>query len=108
MFPSPLLRIPPHALVSQVKFHTLCTPKTISLNEPTKVFLWVVCILGQSRMVIHTMVNPKWFEQWNNVNETERNEEYERYKMRFANHLFEWACVHFPKLKEKVKFISSI
>lgn len=57
-------------------------------------------------MVIHTMVNPKWFEQWNNVNETERDEEYGRYKMRFANHLFEWACVHFPKLKEKVNFVS--
>ncbi|KTG11706.1 hypothetical protein cypCar_00020360 [Cyprinus carpio] len=63
---------------------------------------------GQSRMVIHTMVNPKWFEQWNNVNETERNEEYERYKMRFANHLFEWACVHFPKLKEKVAMLHAV
>ncbi|KAF4108773.1 inactive all-trans-retinol 13,14-reductase [Onychostoma macrolepis] len=63
---------------------------------------------GQSRMVIHTMVNPKWFEQWNNVNETERDEEYGRYKMRFANHLFEWACVHFPKLKEKVAMLHAV
>ncbi|KAL0184835.1 hypothetical protein M9458_020531, partial [Cirrhinus mrigala] len=56
---------------------------------------------GQSRMVIHTMVNPRWFEQWSNISETERGEDYEKYKMRFANHLFDWACVHFPKLKEK-------
>lgn len=69
--------------------------------------LKIICLnlfvfLGQSRMVIHTMVNLKWFGQWNNISETERDEEYEKYKMRFANHLFDWACVHFPKLKEKV------
>ncbi|XP_026127045.1 putative all-trans-retinol 13,14-reductase [Carassius auratus] len=63
---------------------------------------------GQSRMVIHTMVNPKWFEQWNKVNETERDEEYGRYKMRFANHLFDWICVHFPKLKEKVVLLHAV
>ncbi|ROJ94860.1 All-trans-retinol 13,14-reductase [Anabarilius grahami] len=63
---------------------------------------------GQSRMVIHTMVNPKWFGQWNNVNETERGQEYEEYKMRFANHLFDWACVHFPKLKEKLVMLHAV
>ncbi|XP_067312753.1 inactive all-trans-retinol 13,14-reductase-like isoform X2 [Pseudorasbora parva] len=63
---------------------------------------------GQSRMVIHTMVNPKWFGQWNNVNETERGDEFEKYKMRFANHLFDWACVHFPKLKEKVVLLHAV
>ncbi|KAI7808658.1 retinol saturase-like precursor [Triplophysa rosa] len=57
---------------------------------------------GQSRMVIHTMVNPKWFGKWNNMAEMDRGEEYEKYKMRFANHLFDWACVHFPKLREKL------
>ncbi|KAK2904740.1 hypothetical protein QQF64_032846 [Cirrhinus molitorella] len=63
---------------------------------------------GQSRMVIHTMVNPKWFEQWNNINETERGEDYEKYKMRFANHLFDWVCVHFPKLKEKLAVLHAV
>ncbi|XP_067301210.1 inactive all-trans-retinol 13,14-reductase-like [Pseudorasbora parva] len=63
---------------------------------------------GQSRMVLHTMVNPKWFGQWNNVNETEREQEYESYKMRFANHLFDWACVHFPKLKEKLVLLHAV
>ncbi|XP_051762436.1 inactive all-trans-retinol 13,14-reductase-like isoform X1 [Ctenopharyngodon idella] len=63
---------------------------------------------GQSRMVIHTMVNPKWFGQWNNLSETERDEEYERYKMRFANPLFDWACVHFPKLKEKLVMLHAV
>ncbi|XP_016149332.1 putative all-trans-retinol 13,14-reductase [Sinocyclocheilus grahami] len=63
---------------------------------------------GQSRMVIHTMVNPKWFEQWHNVSEPERGEEYEKYKMRFANHLFDWACVHFPKLKEKLAMLHAV
>uniref|UniRef100_A0A8C2DAS3 Retinol saturase (all-trans-retinol 13,14-reductase) like n=1 Tax=Cyprinus carpio TaxID=7962 RepID=A0A8C2DAS3_CYPCA len=38
------------------------------------------------------------------VNEPEMGEEYEKYKKRFANHLFDWACVHFPKLKQKVNF----
>lgn len=66
--------------------------------------LGMACIFGQSRMVIHTMVNPKWFERWNKVNEPEMGEEYEKYKKRFANHLFDWACVHFPKLKQKVNF----
>nr|B0S6C5.1 RecName: Full=Inactive all-trans-retinol 13,14-reductase; AltName: Full=Inactive all-trans-13,14-dihydroretinol saturase B; Short=RetSat B; AltName: Full=Retinol saturase (all-trans-retinol 13,14-reductase)-like protein; Flags: Precursor [Danio rerio] len=63
---------------------------------------------GQSRMVIHTLVNPKWFEQWENVNEAERGEEYENYKMRFANHLFDWACVRFPQLKEKVALLHAV
>lgn len=55
-------------------------------------------------MVIHTMVNPKWFRKWSNMNEMDKGEGYEKYKMRFANHLFDWACVHFPKLREKVHF----
>ncbi|XP_043105532.1 inactive all-trans-retinol 13,14-reductase [Puntigrus tetrazona] len=63
---------------------------------------------GQSRMVIHTMVNPKWFEQWKNVNETARDDDYDRYKMRFANNLFDWICVHFPKLKEKVVLLHAV
>lgn len=62
----------------------------------------ILLFLGQSRMVIHTMVNPKWFRKWNNMPVMDRGEEYEKYKMRFANHLFDWACVHFPKLREKV------
>uniref|UniRef100_A0A9J8DCD0 Retinol saturase (all-trans-retinol 13,14-reductase) like n=2 Tax=Cyprinus carpio TaxID=7962 RepID=A0A9J8DCD0_CYPCA len=90
--------IPLHALLSQVKFLTLMYIQN-NANKP-----WVACVLGQSRMVIHTMVNPKWFEWWNKVNEPERGEEYEKYKKRFANHLFDWACVHFPKLKQKVNF----
>lgn len=61
---------------------------------------------GQSRMVIHTMVNPKWFEQWEN--EAEKGEEYENYKMRFANHLFDWACVRFPQLKDKVALLHAV
>ncbi|XP_073701213.1 inactive all-trans-retinol 13,14-reductase-like [Garra rufa] len=63
---------------------------------------------GQSRMVIHTMVNPKWFEQWKNISETERGEDYEKYKMRFANHLFDWVCVHYPKLKEKLAMLHAL
>uniref|UniRef100_A0A8C1TJI9 Retinol saturase (all-trans-retinol 13,14-reductase) like n=1 Tax=Cyprinus carpio TaxID=7962 RepID=A0A8C1TJI9_CYPCA len=48
--------------------------------------------------------------KWKNVfstlyfNEPKMGEEYEKYKKRFANHLFDWACVHFPKLKQKVNF----
>uniref|UniRef100_A0A8C1C9R0 Retinol saturase (all-trans-retinol 13,14-reductase) like n=1 Tax=Cyprinus carpio carpio TaxID=630221 RepID=A0A8C1C9R0_CYPCA len=75
-----------------------------SAKDPTSITRFP----GQSRMVIHTMVNSKWFGQWNNISETERGLEYEKYKMRFAYHLFDWACVHFPKLKEKVAMLHAV
>ena len=62
--------------------------------------LWVVS--GQSRMMIHTVVNSKWFGKWKGIPEEDRGEDFKEFKMRFANHLFDWACVHFPKLREKV------
>ncbi|XP_056611673.1 inactive all-trans-retinol 13,14-reductase-like [Triplophysa dalaica] len=75
-----------------------------SARDPTSHTLF----LGQSHMVIQTMVNPKWFRKWNNMNEMDRGDEYEKYKMRFANHLFDWACVHFPKLREKLLMMHAV
>lgn len=56
---------------------------------------------GQTCMVIHSIVKYEWFEQWKDLPASELKA-YEDYKMRFANNLFDWACEHFPKLKDKV------
>ncbi|XP_072513519.1 inactive all-trans-retinol 13,14-reductase [Salminus brasiliensis] len=62
---------------------------------------------GKSCMVIHTIVRYEWFEQWKDL-PVESLDPYERYKMRFANHLFDWACVHFPKLKAKLAVLHAV
>lgn len=59
---------------------------------------------GKSCMTILTMVNYEWFEEWKDSTVRKRGGEYNDYKMRFANKLFEWACTLFPKLKEKLVF----
>ncbi|KAI4877125.1 hypothetical protein NFI96_026476 [Prochilodus magdalenae] len=63
---------------------------------------------GQSRMMIHTVVNSKWFGKWKGIAEEDRGEDFNRFKMRFANHLFDWACVHFPKLREKLVMLHAV
>ncbi|KAL7845798.1 hypothetical protein AOLI_G00239900 [Acnodon oligacanthus] len=57
---------------------------------------------GQSRMTIHTVVNTQWFGKWKGIPEEDRGEDLNKFEMRFANHMFDWACVHFPKLREKL------
>ncbi|XP_036413560.1 inactive all-trans-retinol 13,14-reductase-like [Colossoma macropomum] len=63
---------------------------------------------GQSRMMIHTVVNAKWFGKWKGIPEEDRGEDFKEFKMRFANHLFDWACVHFPKLREKLVMLHAV
>lgn len=48
------------------------------------------------------MVKYEWFEEWKDTTARKRGDEYYNYKMRFANNLFDWACTHFPKIKDKV------
>ncbi|XP_056585662.1 inactive all-trans-retinol 13,14-reductase-like [Triplophysa dalaica] len=62
---------------------------------------------GQTCMVIHSIVKYEWFEQWKDLPASELKA-YEDYKMRFANNLFDWACEHFPKLKDKVAVIHAV
>lgn len=57
---------------------------------------------GKTSMTILTMVNYEWFEEWEDTTVRKRGDDYFNYKMRFANYLFDWACKHFPKLREKV------
>ncbi|XP_067286043.1 inactive all-trans-retinol 13,14-reductase [Pseudorasbora parva] len=59
---------------------------------------------GKSCMTILTMVNYEWFEEWEDTRVRKRGDDYFNYKMRFANHLFAWACKHFPKLREKLVY----
>ncbi|CAG5958664.1 unnamed protein product, partial [Menidia menidia] len=59
---------------------------------------------GKSCMTILTMVNYEWFEEWKDTSVRKRGDEYYNYKMRFANHLFDWACTLFPKIKDKLVF----
>ncbi|KAK7134228.1 hypothetical protein R3I93_017592 [Phoxinus phoxinus] len=59
---------------------------------------------GKSCMTILTMVNNEWFEEWKDSRVRKRGDDYFNYKMRFANHLFDWACKHFPKLREKLVY----
>nr|XP_055024901.1 inactive all-trans-retinol 13,14-reductase [Misgurnus anguillicaudatus] len=62
---------------------------------------------GQTCMVIHTIVKYEWFEQWKDLPAADQKA-YEDYKMRFANNIFDWACEHFPKLREKVAVLHAV
>ncbi|KAL0983788.1 hypothetical protein UPYG_G00132820 [Umbra pygmaea] len=59
---------------------------------------------GKSCMTILAMVKYEWFEEWTDTSARKRGDDYMNYKMRFANNLFDWACIHFPKLREKLVF----
>ncbi|XP_036429269.1 inactive all-trans-retinol 13,14-reductase [Colossoma macropomum] len=59
---------------------------------------------GKTCMTILTMVNYEWFEEWKDTTVKKRGDDYMDYKMRFANNLFDWACMYFPKLREKLVF----
>ncbi|XP_077595177.1 inactive all-trans-retinol 13,14-reductase [Stigmatopora nigra] len=59
---------------------------------------------GKSCMTILTMVKYEWFEEWKDTSVRKRGDQYQRYKMRFANNLFDWACRLFPKIKDKLVF----
>ncbi|XP_012693600.2 inactive all-trans-retinol 13,14-reductase [Clupea harengus] len=59
---------------------------------------------GKSCMTILTMVKYEWFEEWKDSAVRKRGDDYMTYKMRFATNLFNWACLHFPKLKDKLVF----
>uniref|UniRef100_A0A8C2JP11 Si:ch1073-13h15.3 n=1 Tax=Cyprinus carpio TaxID=7962 RepID=A0A8C2JP11_CYPCA len=59
---------------------------------------------GKSCMTILTMVNYEWFEEWKDSRVRKRGVDYYSYKMRFGNYLFEWACKHFPKLRDKLVY----
>ncbi|XP_048871420.1 inactive all-trans-retinol 13,14-reductase [Brienomyrus brachyistius] len=62
---------------------------------------------GKSWMTLLTMVNYEWFEEWTDTGVKRRGSEYEAYKMRYANTLFDWACEHFPKLRDKLVFLEA-
>ncbi|RXN25953.1 all-trans-retinol 13,14-reductase [Labeo rohita] len=59
---------------------------------------------GKSCMTILTMVNYEWFEEWKDTRVKKRGDDYFNYKMRFAKCVFDWACKHFPKLRDKLVF----
>ncbi|KAG5263041.1 hypothetical protein AALO_G00281800 [Alosa alosa] len=59
---------------------------------------------GKTCMTILAMVNYEWFEEWKDTTVRKRGDDYTEYKMRFANNLFNWACEHFPKLKDKLVY----
>ncbi|XP_036429271.1 inactive all-trans-retinol 13,14-reductase-like [Colossoma macropomum] len=59
---------------------------------------------GKTCMTILTMVNYEWFEEWKDTTVKKRGDDYMDYKMRFAKHLFDWACMYFPKLREKLVY----
>ncbi|XP_063077026.1 inactive all-trans-retinol 13,14-reductase-like [Engraulis encrasicolus] len=57
---------------------------------------------GKTSMIMLTYVNSDWFDEWNVDSTT--GDDYMAYKMRFANNMFDWACQHFPKLREKLVY----
>ncbi|XP_028990207.1 inactive all-trans-retinol 13,14-reductase [Betta splendens] len=59
---------------------------------------------GKSCMTILIMVNYEWFEEWKDTTVRKRGDEYFKYKMRFANYVFDWACTVFPKIRDKLVF----
>ncbi|KAL7852672.1 hypothetical protein SRHO_G00184570 [Serrasalmus rhombeus] len=74
-----------------------------SAKDPTSKSLFP----GKSCMMIHTIVNTQWFGKWKGIPE-EDGEDFNKFKMRFANHMFDWACVHFPKLREKLVMLHAV
>ncbi|XP_027019119.2 inactive all-trans-retinol 13,14-reductase-like [Tachysurus fulvidraco] len=59
---------------------------------------------GKSCMTMLIIINYEWFEEWKDIQVMKRGDDYVAYKMRFANNLFDWACSHFPKLRDKLVF----
>ncbi|KAL6474995.1 hypothetical protein MHYP_G00160350 [Metynnis hypsauchen] len=59
---------------------------------------------GKTCMTILTMVNYEWFEEWKDTTVKKRGDNHMDYKMRFAMHLFDWACMYFPKLRKKLVY----
>jgi len=53
---------------------------------------------GKSCMTILIMVNHEWFEG------DTTGDDFNNYKMRFGNNMFNWACTVFPKIKDKLVF----
>ncbi|XP_036403898.1 inactive all-trans-retinol 13,14-reductase-like [Megalops cyprinoides] len=62
---------------------------------------------GKSCMTLLTMVKYEWFEEWKDSSVRKRGDEYYNYKMSIANKLFDWACIHFPKIRDKVVFMDA-
>ncbi|XP_063077404.1 inactive all-trans-retinol 13,14-reductase-like [Engraulis encrasicolus] len=58
---------------------------------------------GKTSMILLTYVNSDWFEEWNET-VRERGDDYMAYNLRFFNHMFDWACQHYPKLREKLVY----
>ncbi|XP_036403015.1 inactive all-trans-retinol 13,14-reductase-like [Megalops cyprinoides] len=75
-----------------------------STKEPTA----KVRFPGKSSMILQTMVNYEWFDEWKDSSVEERGGEYYNYKMSIANKLFDWACMHFPKIRDKVAFMDAV
>ncbi|XP_062382106.1 inactive all-trans-retinol 13,14-reductase-like [Sardina pilchardus] len=59
---------------------------------------------GKTCMTVLTMVNYEWFEEWKDSTVRKRGDDYMDYKNRFSQALFDWACEHFPKIKDKVVY----
>lgn len=59
-------------------------------------------------MIMVAMANYEWFEEWMDTPVRKRGDGYLEYKKRFATNLFDWACSHYPKLREKVAMISDM
>ncbi|XP_053541042.1 inactive all-trans-retinol 13,14-reductase [Ictalurus punctatus] len=59
---------------------------------------------GKSCMTILTVVRYEWFEEWKDTPVRKRGDDYLKYKMRFANNVFDWACSQYPKLRDKLVY----
>ncbi|KAL7870086.1 hypothetical protein AOLI_G00140740 [Acnodon oligacanthus] len=57
---------------------------------------------GKTCTTILTVVSYEWSEEWNDT--MVKKNDYMGYKTRFAKHLLDWACMYFPKLREKLVF----
>ncbi|KAI4878481.1 hypothetical protein NFI96_018341 [Prochilodus magdalenae] len=80
------------------------TPLMFITFPSAKDSMWKIRHPGKSCMTILTMVNYEWFEEWKDTTVKKRGDDYTDYKMRFAHHLFNWACMHYPRLREKLVF----
>ncbi|KAG8566537.1 hypothetical protein GDO81_013292 [Engystomops pustulosus] len=62
---------------------------------------------GHSCMTLLTMAPYDWFQQWSGQKPRHRGDEYQRMKMKLAEHMVERAIKEFPQLQNKIDYMEA-
>ncbi|GCC28487.1 all-trans-retinol 13,14-reductase-like [Chiloscyllium punctatum] len=66
---------------------------------------WDERFAGKSNMVIVTLAQYEWFEEWKDERVKKRGEDYENFKMDIARRLLDRVTEYFPQLKDRIEYI---